>query len=389
MSGTKVWSTDHYLEYVAEGSSPNNMNQALFVTTYNFLQQHVTAGNATLHASFYGNGGATGFDYHDGANPAGGNAWAVFKFLASASTERTFDFYVMIQWADSGVFGTGGGSPGRINGGTADGCGICLAVRQDGGDPWGGSTAADGTDTKSATVWVPGGSIVSVVDRACGSPPGATSGSYVTNLENTLRYGDIAGTSAKARLHFYGDADALFFSGTVFDAGDYSNHFYVGLYKPPANLNVATPLVTMVSSATGSPGDAAIYGTATGVTSRAGGLLGRNPASGAGACELQINQDYVLQQPNPQYVLDGGVPLYDGFPKELRYGDGSEEGFVGLVDPAIISTVRGPVSGSTTAAFDTAYLGSPQGSATPKHAIPWDGSTAIGVGFTRAGNQTP
>lgn len=388
MSGTKVWSTDHYLEYVAEGSTTNNMNQALFTLTYNFLQQHVTAGNATLHASYFGNTG-TGFDFHDGANPSGGNAWAVFKFLASASTERTFDFYILIQWADSGVFGSGGGSPGRINGSTGDGCGICMAVRQDGGDPWGGSTAADGTDTKAATVWVPGGSTVSVVDRSCSSPPGATAGTYITNLENTMRYGDITGASAKARCHFYGDADLLFFSGTLVDAGDYSNHFQLGLYKPPTGLNVVTPLVAMVSGSIAGPADQSLYGTAAGTGTRNGGVLGRNPASGAGTCELQINQDYINQQPNPQYVLDGGVPLYDAFPYELRYGDGTEEGFVGLIDTALASTVRGPVSGSTTTTFDTAYLGGPQTNNSPKHTIPWDGVTAIGTGFTRAGTQTP
>lgn len=387
MSGTKVWSTDHWLDYVAEGSVAN-MNQAMFTNTYNFLQQNVAAGNATLHASYFGTGG-TGFDYHDGANPSRENAWAVFKYLASASTERTYDFYVMIQWADTSSFGSGGGSPGRLSGGTQDGCGICMAVRQDGGDPWGGTTAADGTDTKSATVWVPGGSTVSVVDRGCGSPPGATVGNYVTNLENMLKYTDFSTSSGDSRSHFYGDADILCCFADFSTDHAYSSGFRLGVYTPPAGLNTATPLFAMVSLGGSVPQDGAAHGNSTGALAAGGGILGRNPASGAGILDTRYNTDYTTQQPNVQYTLDAGTPLFDVFPYEFSYGDGSEEGFLGLLDTSVLGVVRGVPSGSTTTTFDTAYLSSGTTTASDNYAIPWDGATAIGTGFTRAGTQTP
>lgn len=54
----------------------------------------------------------------------------------------------MCQWADTNLFGAAPGNPALLNGATTDGVGIQVAFRDDGGNPWNGTSNFNGADTK-------------------------------------------------------------------------------------------------------------------------------------------------------------------------------------------------------------------------------------------------
>jgi hypothetical protein len=243
----------------------------MFVTLKLFLDQHVTAGNAALHASNFGDS-ASGFDFTGGSNPAGENAFAVYRFLASASASRTTDFYILIQWADTSSFGSAPGNLGTLDSATADGVGLVMAFRTDGGDPWTGTTNADGTDTKGATpgtgdVWA--GTGVTVLDRA-----GAGA-----NNENTRRV--FADHTAVSRVHMVGDADTVVIWS---DSGDDNTVNYLtvfGAYLPLSGIAAPNPYFMLnLQNFSSYPATTSLFGSSG---SYNGGLVGLDDSAGTQA----------------------------------------------------------------------------------------------------------
>jgi len=149
--GTLVGNADVSFNFA---SSPD-ANQAVFTAIWRFFNGVMRSSSyAQLVAVNYGSGGGS-TNYADENNPFGENAFQVWR-LPSGSSLCPVDVYVMFQWADSSAFGSSPGDPGLLNGGTADGVGVAVAYRDDGGSPWNGTTVGSGSDTKGTPVWTEG-----------------------------------------------------------------------------------------------------------------------------------------------------------------------------------------------------------------------------------------
>lgn len=384
MSGTVVRSIEH----LASAAAAND-HQEVFVNLYKWLQLHVAAGNAVLHASNYGSSG-TGFDFHDQSNPAGENAWAVFRFLATASTVRTVDMYVLIQWAHTSLFGAAPGSPANLEATTGDGVGIVMAFREGGGDPWNGSTGSPGSDTKGTPVWT--GGDLHVLDRSMSNPAGgAGAGAFVTNLENMQQVVNLTTAGGSSRYHFIGDADTLMWLCDNADAAGYIHLGILGAYQELPTLNAPYPFFSLVAStSTTNPAVTNVFGTVAGSGALLGGVLGRDNTKGVGQCSttyLDSVIDSLAHQPNRQY-LPNGASLFDAVPLWMVDSEGNNPGLVGAVDQNIASVVYGPAGEDTNPGLTRAYLGGATASATAKFAVNWDGATTPNSGGTRAGVQS-
>ena len=385
MSGTVVRSIDHQIL----GTTATE-NQEIFTNLYNFFQQHVAAGNAALHASNFGAGG-TGFDFHDGANPSGENAWACFRFLASASTLRTTDFYVLIQWADVAIFGTAPGNPGQIDSGNGDGVALMMAYREGGASPWNGTTGAPGADTKGSPVWA--GADLHVLERSMSNPlGGAGPGAHVALTENMVSLADAALLGAVSRQHFVGDADTIFLAFDVGDTGQYNRFCIFGAYVPLSGLAVPNPYFLFRGAGVNNPDlpGANTWGDIGGGGTRLGGVIGRDQSRDVGQVTPTWLASGILSgtnQPNRQYLLEGAA-LFDAMPIFLVDTEGSNVGLVGQVDTTIVAVVWGQNSNDTNPALTRMYLGSPIGITESRWAINWDGATVPGTTGTRNGVQS-
>jgi hypothetical protein len=368
MAGTIVKSLDH-----KSATSGANAIQEQFKILYDFLQLMVAAGHCTRIALQYGSGG-TGTDFHDGANPFGENAFAVYTWGSGAGTARD----IMIQWASASAFGASPGNPGAVNGGTGDGVGIVMATREDGTSPWAGGTADDGSDTKAATVWTAGGSALHVIDLA-----NTTGGTYATNHENCLRVTND--TPVNMRMHVVGDADNIAVLSSESDDGNYSC-LTLGRYSVRPGFSGPNPLYSL-SNMTDLMWTEVGYGTGGGTLTREGGILGRSGADEVAQIRILevlfaqlLNDTY---QPNQQIVpaeLDGVTPQL-GYNNAIRYG------YVGKPDGLVLAVFFTDLNHAVDPSASRAYMAVTGGSAL-RWGIPWDGGAAPGVGVTRAGRQS-
>lgn len=369
MAGTVAGSIEHRL---GSGTTTPQENQELFTAIYGFLNTKYTR-----IAANFGTAG-TGFDYWDGANPSGENAFAVFRAGAAATP-----FNILIQWADTNTFGASPGNPGALAGGVADGVGIAMAFRENmvAQNPWGGTTVNTGSDTKTSPVWTPGASILGVLDRAA-----STGGSYATNKENTIILAD-AGTSGAgilSRFHVVGDDDGFVCLYDQGNDGDYTCKYF-GSYTPRTGFTIPFPLVAFSTQTTSVPADgsAITYGTTTGTANDQGGIYGRLSADLVRGFSLQygvFGQD-IAYQPNgqgPTVELDAGeIALIR---REVN------QGLCGFIPSALLTNVYNVSNHETNAAATRAYM-AVSTVASRKWSIPWDGGAAPGIGVTRAGRQ--
>lgn len=385
MAGTPIGKIDCQITALSASG-----NQEAFKNLYDFFEQMVTANYATRIALQYGASG-TGTDYHDGANPFGENAFAVYRMDGSTSgntasdrdgvTLPDFDYYIFFQWADAATFGTSPGNPGRIDGATGDGLGVAMAVRADGGDPWNGTTNNNGTDTKGATVWTAGASTLYVTPLSNGP-----FGSHLTNKENTRRILDV--TTSGARVSMIGTADSVVFLSDVSDDGSFQA-CYLGVYYPLTGLSPSVPLCAVIPSYTttlpwadGSgirwPAADASY---TGAAANGGGVLGAFLAEGMTPLSLGQNMPEFGVQPNSEPA----TAELDDFPvRVIQAGYGDNNGYVGDLEVGLSGVVYNVVTGSTNAALTRAYFGGTT-QATIHLSVPWDGTTTPGTTATRAG----
>lgn len=374
MSGTVCGILDalHYSTVQAD------RNQATFKIIFAFFERMVAVGNAARIALQYGASG-TGTDWYDGANPFGENAFAVYRFLASASSVRTTDFYVLIQWADTASFGTAPGNPGRLKGSTSgDGIGIQMAFREDGGSPWNGTTNNNGTDTKGATVWVAGGSVLHVLDRSCSDA--VPNGSWVSTKDNLLPLCDT--TADYGRFHCIGDADGfVIFTTATSSLGSPVSYWatYVGVYTPRDGFSMTNPYILVnwnTAIVVTLSGSGTTHGTYNCSTYYEGGALNNIPANKVQSYNLSTfdNLHNLTLQPNMQVV--GGE--YDRLPIIVIAYEGATKGLIGQIPEDILSTVFGLPMETTNAAKTIAYLGTTDIDG-QQFVVPWDGGDAPGV----------
>ena len=392
MAGTIIGKIDCRTSLV---SGADLRQQEVFKMVYDFFQQMVSAGYATRIALQYGDtndpvtGAGSGTDYWDGTSPFGENAFALFRVngltsgnsqsARNGSTLPDFDYYVLIQWADGDSFGTSPGNPGLINAATSDGVAIAVAVREDNGSPWNGTTNNNGADTKGSVVWTAGASVLHTFPIS----NTYTGGSHLTNKQNMRRIDDF-GTNLNARVSLVGNADSFVI---LSDNGDdfYGNLMYIGVYNPRPGLSPSIPLVC-VHQSTDLPwtdGAGITWGTTVSSGVNEGGILGTLLTDLMGP--LSLGQDVsgalnITTQPNSQF----DPPEYDSFPiRVLQRGTG-RTGYVGDLDTDLIKIGYGMPVPSMSEDGTKVYLGSAT-RAELKYIMAWSGSHMLGSNMTRGG----
>jgi len=290
------------IECVATTLPQNRQNivQIMFKNMYDFFAAHP---NYTLIALQYGNStnlvpgsasSGTGTNYWDQPLSFGFNAFFVVR--ANATAARPFDVYYLIQWAgapnvtaNSGI-GVAPGAPALSNGqssiqGSNNEAGIIMqvaigiggsggsALSPSNGNPWKGTSNANGADTKATTgpVWgAPAGGGTGVIIFPRSNDNFGAFHSLAQNGGNIAFYGS---EPAQARFHLIGDDDSWVFANDGADNGSYSITFN-GLYTPRTSLTITYPFCSVMSVSTPwTYTDESIYGDIAGTSNQQGGVV--------------------------------------------------------------------------------------------------------------------
>jgi hypothetical protein len=212
-------------------TTDNNNNQAQFTSLWKFLNGPMLSSSYfELVALNYG-ASANGTDYPDEGNPFGNNAFFCFRFPSGSNaygdSQRQHDMYLFAQWADTTSFGSSPGNPGLLNAGTGDGLGIAWCFRDDGGNPWNGTSNGDGSDTKGDPVWTDGEeTILRIFPKS-----NADGNSHSTSRQNTFLFDDLSTHEALIqRFYFLADRDNFVMLHDESDDGDAERGFMFGMY---------------------------------------------------------------------------------------------------------------------------------------------------------------
>lgn len=368
-----------------------NNTQEVFKAWFDFMEALDTAGVVTRVALQYGSGG-TGTDYHDGANPFGPNAFALYRWPSNGG--RPEDVYLLGQWSDGSTnFGASPGDPGLINAGTGSSGGElafawACAFESDGttpANPWTGSTVNDGTDRKGATpgtgpVWeAPVGGTVSVWPR---SNTGGTH-THDTDKENMVGLLVLGSSETGAyRYGFIADNDN-FFAYVDVDRNETFAWCWFGPITPRTGFS---PLYSLSMVKDEGPLDIAFqYGDTDGNDStEQGGFYNPNTGDMEASVFTSLT-DIMTELVQPSEL--GSSARFEEFPIYLYLNTGltDRKGTIGTVNPFL--KVVGQTK-STDAAPDLSritlggnFLSSTQFNIT----VPWDGTTNPRSNFTRAG----
>lgn len=340
---------------------PPNVNQAAFKVLYDFFAGPMTtAGYAQIHALNYGTAG-TGTGFFDEAAPFGELAFFVVRMLGSlsgnAASARTLDYYLLFQWADTSTWaGAAPLGPGRLAGSTStDGVGFAAAIREDGGDPWNGTTLVNGADAKGSPVWTAGASTLHVLDVS-----NTTGGSYAVAKDNLLRaFNDYSATNIQARVHMLADADTILFIGDELDQG-FEQVNYVGLYEPAPALVCPLPLIAMSTTlkALQDSGSTNAHGSTIGTGTKEGGVLTNTLANGVvpyyRGQSVQVFQSLQFQ---PSGQVDGD-PKYVETPVRIAVTTPAK-GYLGNFDSDMLRYIIGPPIHQISADSTRTYFGDP------------------------------
>lgn len=367
MAGTITGLVDARVGDGASQSAALN-NQEAFTVIYNYLNSKYTRVSSNFGSS------GTGFDFHDGTNPSGENAWAVFT-----ADSASVPFDILIQWADVNSFGSSPGNPGLLQGSIVDGVGIMAAFREDGTSPWGGTTDDDGADTKGSTVWTPGTSTLHVLGRS-----NTTGGSHATNKENTFSLCDVATVGGFGRIHCVGDDDGLVIMTDHDDDGDYQG-LYLGAYAPRTGLSINFPLCLIVNPDTTpvfwATGANNTFGSTTGNQQMEGGMVGRDESSGVRGLSVNTNIGAfeTAFQPNNQLAS----PELDASEIAILHRE-TQQGLSGFVPSALMAAVFNVNNHEVNAGGTRAYLAETTVAAL-KWSIAWGGGNPPGTNTNRSG----
>ena len=364
--------------------STPDLNQNLYISFVKFIRYCESQGLCTVIASYWGTAG-TGEDYHDEANPAGENA-----FICAAWDSGAHTFYVYAQWADTASFS------GVLVAGSAatDGLGIAMAFRDDGGNPWNGTSNDDGADTKGSPLWTDGTDTARVFPRS-----NATGGSHATNKNNLVQFSDQGGGSqAIGRYQFAANADSIVMFGDVNEDSLYDKALYMGKYTPRTGLEslITLPYV-MIEDHAGSSGEwgfGVAYGGTAGSASRNGGILVlpvndvmdfqvNVPQAGQVSTSFQPNQ---IISPNEYESTPYSVFAYESGKTGGTDNTGAF-GLAGFIEIELMSAIYNSSTNQKNAAGDYAYFGDTT-IAARKWVFPWDGDAPPGSGTSREGRQS-
>lgn len=380
MSGT----TKGKIECLHNTGSGDNNGQEMFINLYDHWKNLETAGYATEIANNYGNGG-TGFDYWDGTNPSGDNAFFVFKLNQSGSGRTYTEPYILIQHSTAANFGSSPGNPAKIaatTGATAINLGVAIAwaVESDGttaANPWNGGTSKAGSDSKGTPVWVPpsGGTV------HCFPRSNNAGGSYATNRENCTAMMLASTGHLDTRIHMVGDRDFFYWVMDYDDTGEYSWSMFFGAFTPRQNTTWNHPMVFFADAYDVPPVLGTSYGNTTGASTRQGGVMTPSVSDGVKA-PIEFSQVAafwdVAIHPNTL------VNEYDEMPIPFGCYEGAFYGLCGQL-PDVLQHVYDIAIHDTNTAKTRVIVADDATLAHEKLTMPWDGTTTPRSGTTRAG----
>lgn len=332
--------------------------KSAYVNIVSFLSTHT---GCTLISQSYGGGG---LDYPDGGAPVGDGSFSVYRF--DANSNRSWDWYLFVAGPSAGDLyqesNTEPGTQGTVK--------VSAAVGFGGdGNPWLGTTNADGTDTRPLPFWgtPTGGTGFSVVPAVNGSPSPDRTDYQVCALvtyasTDDFHHGVVA------------DDDTVCFYYS--DDGDANINVLLvgGLFNVAAEL-AGSAIVWMQKSATGQWTTGASTALTTGGVSRPFNVMADQSLS----VHMVVPSGFSDNDKHPN-------DLTGDYDTELPYIYSDDEptgGAIGRLDD-FVRMVRGPVTGDTETGLVRAVLGSSIAN-TFKYLVPWDGATAVGGGATRAG----
>ena len=386
MAGTRKFRTNCWSPGTLKQSE---QTQEVFTNLWLFLKDCETAGLCTEIARNNGNTTYTtpsGTDFWDSGNDAfGENAWAVFRFPASAN--RTVPFEVFIAWAEVEAFGNAPNSPGLIFGGTGVGMeiGFQMATAFDGGgafvSPWNGGTGSLGSDTKNDPVWAaPGGGTVHVL------PYSNDTGTHSVSKQNCvgLHTSDYGVKDQGVRTHFIADEDNLAVIWNTSSTTEAVAFFMLGHYLPIEGYTAEVPLF-MVSTDDRDIGAVDLvgfnWGWSGGNNIRGGGILRKRSTT---AATLQMAWERYAETVMINEHFD--PPRYH-FHDIIAYS-GTSQGPLGIFDPEFVKMTYGLPHGLTFGGKNYAVVSTAGLLSFRVVVLPWDGVTVPGEGFSREGVST-
>lgn len=347
--------------------------QEIFKNLYDFLNTHTAT---TRIALSYGTG--TGTDYHDGANPFGTQAFAVFRWDTNAN--RTWPWYLFIAVGNQpGSFTSIPWRPGGTSASTSAGWVVMSAAVGVGGDenPWNGTTNNDGTDTVpggGTDMWTSpsgGGTNVKVI-------PASNSTSGSGSSEEKKEVMDIfSETSASYfhRVHMVADDDALVVAVDERASNSYKVNYLGVVDTPNPNLSHPNPLVGFTASSLSVSSVLSLNDFDCGVTHSDDAAA----AWEATEVEFQVPNwiDDSSFQPNEQ------TGVHDAAPIDVIATSVGHRAFVGQVH-ALCRWVGDIASEDTDNDLSHIVVGQPSANTTNMR-LPWDGTTTPATGVSRTG----
>lgn len=390
-----------------------------YLTLFNFLSSSGAQGNGIqLIAYNTGTNGTGGMNYSDERNRVGDNSLALFKFSLASPP-----FYVLLQFATGSNPATGnpfgiatGASVGltaSIYGNATNAAGtdvtnaavagfpashgavaIAVACLDNGGNPWNGTTNANGRDTKGNPVWVSGSDLRSL----CTWPRsnGQTGSFDVTSSAfnpaiHTRRHNMIPlvthfSMSAKhTSVSVLADHTNLLISTDVNNTGN-STFFYFGKYNARPGLVPQVPYVCLATTGSGLNPPFSIrpqrFGTLNGLPEE-GGVAHPVASFGVRACSLDYLRTFVTTQqlhPNTMFKFPHKFDQFVYF--LLLDEDPNQYGYLGTID--FFRLVFGTVPRAVSRTRNFAIFGGTNPAAA-KLLIPWDGASPAGSGGNRRG----
>lgn len=373
MAGPVNGSVDHVLGNT--GSTTNNA-QELFVTINNFL-----ASQFTRIAAYYGvaAGGldGTGLDFWDaGSGQAAPQAFAVYR----AGGNGLPNFNIILFWTNNLH------PDWTIDGSVGNGLlvGMAAAIRDDGNDPWNGTTNNDGTDTVGTPRWdIGAANTIFTFDYL--NEPG---GSRATNRDNLMRCPNnnlhLLATNREL-LHMWADEDSVLLVGDILNGNVYQ--LYIGSYDILAgNTQVdgmpAVALLEQNGRWMAPDGALGPYGT---TTQEGGGLLPLRGGGGAPQYHLITHLGFTQSgtyQPNRQLDTQASSMPRVG----LVNIQGGLIGQVGYFPTWLRYAADVPVNARNNSSPDRAFFGNPTTDVN-RGVLPWHTGGPPGASVSRAGTQ--
>lgn len=380
MAGTIRGSIEHL--FLGAGQGTGSV-QTFFVNLYNFLNNNT--GTIGLQRIAYNTGSTStgapairGMNYYNVANPAGDNAWACFCFSSASKP-----WYFFMQYTGGTAFGNSPGSPALYYGTatTAASIGFAVAQRADGGNPWNGSSASLGYDTKGTPVWHPGTSSLYLFPRSNDAIRG---GSHGTNRQNTI--GQAFSIATDYRAHFIADYDNLAILLDLSNDNSYTA-FVACQYSPLSGVNPDSRMVCISSTTTLPFVAVSVYGDTAGTTNQQGSI-GYPTLSVSGTCMTAVDRygAAFFQNTNAQPNRAFAQNRFDEWPILVGiYESPNQMGAMGQIYD-FAREIYNVASHDTNADGTRAAFGTTTVAAI-KLTLPWHSGTVPGSGATVAGTQ--